>query len=185
MTKGGARDWYRDGVAGHYAGHGAAYRNPHASIIDDAVAIAIDRWSLDVSSVFDLAAGAGELTLSICSVRPAANVVGADPFTFAAYESQTGQSCERSTFEAIAAGALGERAFSLIGCSFAMHLCPPSVLPTLAIALAQRSTRLLILTPHKRPVLRATWGWRLHDEFVERRVRVRLYESTLHSSPEA
>ena len=185
MANHGARDWYRDGVAGHYAAHGDAYRNPHASIIDDAVAIALDRWQLDVSTVLDLAAGAGELTLAIRAVRAAATIVGCDPFTFAAYEAQTRQPCERLSFQDVAAGALGERSFSLVGCSFAMHLCSPSILPTLAITLAQRTPRLLILTPHKRPVIRADWGWRLHDEFVEKRVRVRLYESTLHSPTEA
>lgn len=184
MADGGARDWYRDGVAGHYAAHGEAYRNPHAEIIDEAVAIAIKRWQLNVSAVLDLAAGAGELTLAIRKARPDAALVGSDPFTFAAYEATTGHACERLSFEDVAAGALGERSFSLVGCSFAMHLCPTSILPTLAIALAQQSPQLLIVTPHKRPVIRSDWGWRMHDEFVEQRVRVRLYESSIHSPHE-
>lgn len=184
MPDGGARDWYRDGVGEHYAAHGADYRNPHAEIIDDAVAIAIERWKLDASNVLDLAAGAGELTLAIRAAAPTATIVGSDPFTFAAYESQTGQPCERWSFEHVAAGVLGDRSFSLVGCSFAMHLAPPSLLPPLAIALAQRSPRLLILTPHKRPAIRSDWGWTPAGEFVERRVRVRLYESTLHSPTE-
>ena len=48
-------------------------------------------------SLLDLAAGAGELTMAICArFRPTATVVGSDPFTFAAYEAQTGQPCERA-----------------------------------------------------------------------------------------
>ena len=180
MADGGSRDWYRDGVAGHYAAHGEAYRNPHAAIIDDAIAIAFGRWPIDASNVLDLAAGAGELTLAIRKVRPDATIVGSDPYTAGAYRAQTGEWCKRWSFDDIARGGLGSHPFSLVGCSFAMHLCPPSVLPTLAIALAQRSPRLLIVTPHKRPTIRPAWGWTLAGELVERRVRVRLYESSLH-----
>lgn len=183
MKETGARDWYRDGVDHHYASHGESYRNPHAAIIDDAVALAIERWSLDVSNVLDLAAGAGELTLAIRNVRPAAKIVASDPYTFDAYRAQTGEFCKRWSFEDVARGELGLRSFSLVGCSFALHLCLASVLPTLAITLAQRSPTFLILTPHKRPTIREAWGWRLADEFVEQRVRVRRYESTLHSPP--
>jgi hypothetical protein len=35
---------------------------------------------------------------------------------------------------------------------------------------------LIIITPHKRPQLRDSWGWTLHDEFVLNRVRARLYK---------
>lgn len=180
----GARQWYRDGVGEHYATHGASYRNPHASIIVGAVRLAFERFLLDASDALDLSAGAGELTLAIRAARPNASIVATDPYTSAAYESQVGQPCERFSFEQIAAGALRDRRFSLVGCSFAMHLCPPSLLPALAIDLAQRSPQLLILTPHKRPVIRDAWGWRPVGEFVEQRVRVRLYESTLHSPPD-
>jgi hypothetical protein len=89
-----------------------------------------------------------------------------------------GEPAENITFEQIAEGSLANRRYSLIACSFAMHLCDKSRLPALAIQLSMISPALLILTPHKRPMLRAEWGWDLEGEFVLRRVRARLYRST-------
>lgn len=99
-----------------------------------------------------------------------------------AYVDQTGLPCEQLTFEQIAAGALRGRTYSLIGCSFAMHLCPPSQLPMLLIELSQIARQLVILSPHKRPIIRDGWGWRLQDSFTEQRVHVRLLESTIEKA---
>jgi len=79
----------------------------------------------------------------------------------------------------VAAGALRGRRYSLVGCSFAMHLAAESLLPQLCLELAQAAPHLLILTPHKRPTLRPAFGWDLTDEFVHERVRTRLYASRL------
>ena len=98
-----------------------------------------------------------------------------DPFTAAAYETRTGQSCARITFEQIAEGALRGQSYSIIVCSFAMHLVDASRLPALCWELAQIAPQLMILTPHKRPILREDWGWRLHEEILHQRVRARLY----------
>ena len=60
-----------------------------------------------------------------------------------------------STFADIAADALSGREYSLIVCSFALHLCEPSRLPALAFELARAADAMLILTPHKKPEIRA------------------------------
>jgi SAM-dependent methyltransferase len=179
----GARDWYDDGVASHYATHGASYRNPHEPIVNEIVALALARWTIDTYSVLDLCAGSGELTRAIRASHKQATVVGCDPFTFAAYERETGRPCERFDFAAIAGGAFRGRTYTLVGCSFAMHLCAPSLLPQLALELAQIAAHLLILTPHKRPVIHHEWGWQHVGEFVHRRVRSRLYASTMFGPP--
>jgi hypothetical protein len=176
MTE-GARDWYRGGVAAHYRAHGRDYANPHAPIIRSLLIDVTTRWSLDLSHVLDLACGAGEVTVSLQSL--AAHIAGIDPFTGDAYTRNTGLPCESLTFEQIASGALRDRRYSLVACSFAMHLCPVSMLPALGTELAQVAPRLLILTPHKRPRLTATHGWTLTDEAVRERVRARLYTSRL------
>lgn len=203
MAKHGARDWYEDGVADHYREHGASYRNPHATIIDRCLEVAVARWPLRLEHVLDLAAGAGEFTLALSRATrlpPAAGptqsigiagvrggqdvlpITACDAFTMRAYEAQTGLPCRQLTFEQIAAGALRGGSFALIGCSFAMHLCPPSQLPVLALELSQIGQQLMILSPHKRPIIRDGWGWRLLDSFTEQRVHVRLFESTIDST---
>jgi len=98
-----------------------------------------------------------------------------DPYTHVAYTKRTGAPCEALTFEQIAAGALRGRVYSLIACSFAMHLVESSRLASLCYALSQLSQSLLILTPHKRPTLRPEWGWTLKHEILHERVRARLY----------
>lgn len=178
-----AREWYEDGIDDHYRSHGASYRNPHEPQLFGAVARALREWPMiDTSAVLDLAAGSGELTRAIRAVRPGSGIVGCDPFTGDAYRAHAGDRFETLSFEQIAAGALRERRFTLIGCSFAMHLCPASLLPQLALELAQVSPHLLILTPHKRPILREAWGWHPVGEFVEQRVRVRLHASNVTPS---
>jgi hypothetical protein len=178
-----ARDWYREGVASHYREHGRDYANPHAPIVRALLDDVVPRWSLDLAHVLDLACGAGEVTVALrdsVSLRDrATRIDGIDPFTGDAYRRATGQPCEPISFEQIAAGALRGRRYSLVVCSFAMHLCPESMLPALGTELAQVTPRLLILTPHKRPALRESHGWTLSGERIRERVRARLYTSRL------
>jgi hypothetical protein len=164
------------GVLGFYRESGSEYRNPHEPQIQHSLKIAARDWNLDLSHVLDLAAGSGEVTLALRSLGAKA-IEGIDPFTYAAYEERTGQVAGRETFEQVAAGALSDRSYSLIVCSFALHLLEESRLPRVAIQLGRIGTRLLILTPHKRPQIRADWGWELEREMVVERVRSRLYRS--------
>ena len=111
-------------------------------------------------------------------IRRGGQVTGIDPFTFEAFQKRIGLEAEQFSFEDIANGALEGRRFSLIVCSFALHLVEVSRLPTVAFQLAQIAERLLILTPHKRPNLKAEWGWNLESEVLEARVRARLYRTS-------
>ena len=167
-------DAYVDhGTRGYYQQFGAEYRNPHEAIVFDLLQAVAREWPVDLTNVLDLAAGSGEVTLALHSSAQA--IAAIDPFTAVAYEGRTGQACEKMTFEAIAAGGLQGRRYSLIVCSFAMHLVEPSRLPTLCWALAEVTGQLLILTPHKRPDLEPAWGWGLTHERLLDRVRARLY----------
>ena len=105
------------------------------------------------------------------------HIAAIDPFTAVAYTRRTGLPCEAMTFERIAAGGLRGRRYSLIVCSFALHLAMPSRLPTLCWELAGVARQLLILTPHKRPTIDPAWGWSLTHECLHERVRARLYVS--------
>jgi SAM-dependent methyltransferase len=165
------------GVQAYYTQHGATYRNPHEPIVRDVLAQAVERWRLDLRLVLDLACGSGEATLALRDLG-AGSIEGADPYTGVAYRARTGQEAQPWSFEAIARGALAGRRYSLIVCSFGLHLAPPSWLPGLAYQLGLAAGALLVVTPHKRPHLNPAWGWILQDEFLRDRVRARYYTTT-------
>ena len=163
------------GPRGFYEQFGADYRNPHEPVVQDLIAKIANQWPLDVSHVLDLAAGSGEASLALTPW--AKDIAAIDPFTAAAYEARTGRPCENMSFEQIAAGGLRGRAYSMIVCSFALHLAELSRLPMLCWELAAVAGQLLVLTPHKRPVIEPAWGWTLSQEMLHQRVRARLYTS--------
>lgn len=169
------RQQYQEhGVEGYYSQFGADYRNPHEAIICEVLQEAVRRGQLDLTSVLDLACGSGEVTLVLRELG-CQQIDGVDPNTGEAYLARTGQQAKAISFEQIAAGALSGRNYTLIVCSFAMHLIEESWLPSLLAQLGLISDTLLILTPHKRPEIKAAWGWKLEDEFVSERVRARVY----------
>ena len=170
-------EYDRHGAEQFYAQQGKHYRNPHEPQLVATFAHALERWPVNLKDVLDLAAGSGEITLAL-GAGGATKVTGIDPYTFDAYEFRTDQAAERLSFEQIADGALAGRRYSLVVCSFAMHLCERSRLPGLCLQLSMISPALLIFTPHKRPVIRDEWGWALAGEFVVQRIRARLYNST-------
>ncbi len=174
------RNAYADmGVDAFYQTHGATYRNPHEDAIGALLREVAFAWQLDLSRVLDLACGSGEATLSLRELG--AHVEGADPYTGEAYRERTGQTTRPLSFEQIAGGALEGEEFSLVVCSFALHLAEPSRLPMLCLRLAQISPALLILTPHKRPAIFKSWGWSLSHEIVAERVRARFYQSSIEA----
>jgi SAM-dependent methyltransferase len=164
------------GAGGCYRRFGATYRNPHEPSLRRAIQSAVQSWRPDLSRVLDLAAGSGEATLVLRELG-AGHVEGIDPYTAEAYQRRTGSPASRLTFEDVAAGALSNERYTFIVCSFALHLCEPSRLPALAYQLSVAAPALLVLTPHKRPILRPEWGWDLIGEQVVERVRTRFYRS--------
>jgi SAM-dependent methyltransferase len=192
------------GIDGYYREHGDTYRNPHEDAVRDALAVAVRTWSPDLSCVLDLACGSGEATLALRFLG-ARHIDGIDPYTAAAYLARTGLTAASWRFEDIALGALaapdrsvcsrlgandsagetlvadntvagGEgRRWSLVVCSYALHLVEASWLPGVCRALADVADQLLIVTPHKRPEIRLGWGWGAPLELRYERTRVRLY----------
>ncbi len=162
------------GPTAYYRDHGSTYRNPHEPIIRRAIPIAVERWALDLANVLDFACGSGEATLILRAIG-AASVDGVDPYTGVAYLARTGQATQPFTFDDVAAGALAGRRYSLIVCSFALHLVEESRLPLLAHQLATISSSLLVLSPNKHPEVITHWP--LHEEFVYERVHIRHHRS--------
>jgi SAM-dependent methyltransferase len=165
------------GVTGFYEQFGATYSNPHEPQIRALLSRLIFDWRLDLSNVLDLACGSGEVSSLLLS--QGGTVSGIDPFTFEAYRKRIGFEAEQFSFEDIANGALEGRNYSLIVCSFALHLVDASRLPTVAYQLSRISDALLILTPHKRPHLKPDWGWMLGPVVLEAKVRARLYHKAV------
>jgi len=164
----------RFGARNYYERCGATYRNPHEPVIRRVLGEAVLTWRLDVHDVLDLACGSGEATLALRDLG-AERITGIDAYTASAFQERTGQLAESMTFDQIAAGSLAGRRYSLIVCSFALHLVEPSRLPRLAMQLSTVGNALLILSPHKRPIIKPEWGWHLDGELVRERVRARCY----------
>jgi hypothetical protein len=172
----GVRDDYADhplGAPGWYRDHGSTYRNPH----DDAVAAMVERSitthpELYEATVLDLAAGSGEVSQVLLTYG--FDTLACDPFTTDAFMRRLDRPCEPWSFEDIAHGALVDRTFSAVICSYALHLCEPSWLPVVCAQLALATDHLVIITPHKRPMINESWGWHLDDEHRDAGYRVRL-----------
>src|SRR5260221_7619003 len=171
-------NYERFGVQAFYERAGDSYRNPHDPAIREALKQSLNRWRPEQDNVLDLACGSGEVTLALREAD-GAHITGMDPYTGAAYFARTGQQAEAVTFEQISTGLLADRRYSLIVCSFALHLVEKSRLPLVAYQLSLIAPALLILTPHKRPILRSEWGWQVAGELSANRVRARFYRSTI------
>ena len=180
MSDEAIRNQYQQlGIANYYQKHGASYRNPHEPIIRDVLKQALVLWQPDTSRVLDLACGSGEVTLVLRELG-INNIEGVDPYTIAAYQERTEQAALPLSFVDIANGALSSKHYSLIVCSFALHLAEYSRLPMLCYQLASLAPSLLIVTPHKRPEIKPVWGWHLQGKFIHERVRARYYLSMIN-----
>ena len=181
------------GADGYYEAHGAEYTNPHEPTITTALPMALEQWRELIFADgplrrgLDLGCGSGEATAAFERWEGAAgcDVTAADPYTYAAFERRMGRPAERWTFADVAAGVLDERQpFDICLSSFALHLIEPSYLFTTLAALARSARLLVVLTPHKRPVIEPSTGWRSAGEVVHERVRVRLYVADGARRPE-
>ncbi len=164
------------GVKAFYQQFGDNYRNPHEAAIFKIIAAIIRESQADWSRVLDLASGSGEVTLALKSLGYT-NVDAIEPYIFKAYFERTGKTAETYCFEDIEQGCLSERRYTTLICSFALHLAEPSRLPRLSYQLSRIAPTLLVITPHKKPLLKPEWGWTLLNEWLIDRVRGRLYQS--------
>ena len=128
--------------------------------------------------MLDLACGSGEITHYFQKLG-FKHLSGIDPFTGPAYAARTGLEAVALSFSDIADGHLAGSQFDYIFCSFALHLAEPSRLPVLCHRLGEVGLHLVVLTPHKRPDIRAEWGWKMEREWLIDRVRLRFYSSGL------
>lgn len=155
-----------EGVDGYYLSHSETYSNPHFLIIKEI----IEKERIK-GSVLDLCCGSGEVS----KVLKGCFIIGSDPYTYNLYKKNTGYSCYSFSFLDIAQGKLSSENiyFDYIICSFALHLCPVSLLPMVLYELSRVSEKLIILSPHKRPYIKEYWV--LKRSYVYKRVHFREY----------
>jgi SAM-dependent methyltransferase len=138
-------EYKRHGVDNFYRLHGSDYENPHRSIVESLILQAKDEWNLS-GSILDLCCGSGEVS----NVLKEFDVEGIDPYTCELYMKNTRNNCIQMSFKDIVRFGLGKR-YDFIICSYAMHLCEPSMLAMLLYRIAESSNNLIIITPHKKP----------------------------------
>lgn len=222
------RQNYANGVDEYYAKHAAAtYRNPHYPGILKTLNTFLDIYYESLGAkvaaqtelnILDLAAGSGEVTEAVLnwerrrrmrkrSVPKNINITATDPYTSPAYVQRTNRPCLELSFTDITNGQLPDEPtaiYDLVICSFALHLLTdPSQLWALLYALSTRARHLVVLAPHKKPAIKAEWGWSRVDpwsmleideetdkpkqiggnrgdgfEIYEERVRLRVWKST-------
>ena len=186
------------GVENYYIKHGDSYRNPHELKINNALNKLLfndkNIWikQIDFSYILDLCCGSGEITMYLkkylMNKKNKNNkdinmrIDAIDPFTYNAYLNRTGMKAYKYNFQDIQNGILWELLtdndhYSLIVCSYALHLCQQTRLSSVCYCLSMVGEKLLIITPHKRPIIDKKMGWQLLHENVCDKVRIRLYQS--------
>jgi len=166
------------GVKDFYTFHGGDYKNPHELSIKKSIDYIYDNWNLDFSKVLDLAAGKGEIT-KILEIKGIKDIEAVDGYLSNEYMKETGKKCYNMTFDDISKGSLRGRFYSLIICSYALHLLEESKLPMFLLQLPEITDSLLIISPHKKPYIKDGWGWELKKEIEIDRVRCRYFASTI------
>lgn len=156
---GSVRAGYEElGVEGYYKLHNEDYSNPHINEIEYLLKKEIDKNYFG-TNILDLCCGSGEVTNILKQYMGIRNynIEGLDPYTAPAYKKNTGKDCLIYDFKDIVQGALNNKRYHTIICSFAMHLCEQSMLNNMLYQLSLIANTLIILTPHKRPDINVWW----------------------------
>jgi SAM-dependent methyltransferase len=173
----GVRDAYATiGVQRFYEDHAADYRNPHEQQVREIVRRNHQRF--DCTRVLDLACGGGEVTRALQELGYT-DFLGVDPHTCALYGQKSGSPCLAYSFDDILRGKL-RGSYSVIICSFGLHLIEESKLPLLVQQLLLLSDTIAIITPHKRPELEKYGVRKVHEDFVltakGKKVKLKVYK---------
>lgn len=126
------------------------YKNPHAKSIE--ILLRNNHNILPLENVLDLACGTGLVT-NILQSLGYLNITGLDPYLHEEYSTTTNCSCYNMSFKDIVINGLSQY-FSCIICSFALHLCEHSMLPSLLYRLSSISNTLVVISPSKFPIIK-------------------------------
>ena len=126
--------------------------------------------------ILDLACGSGEVTVALKNLGYN-NIVGVDPYTHEKYTEVTGLPCGKETFLDILNGALDDSRFDVIVVSYALHLVKEGMMHDFCRKMAELSPKLIIISPHKFPVMKESYGWKEVENTVLDRVHMRVFDS--------
>ncbi|MFY0656274.1 MAG: class I SAM-dependent methyltransferase [Neptunomonas phycophila] len=160
------------GVEEYYRQHAQDYENPHEEFIHHHLKFRIKEF--EDKSILDLCCGGGEVTKFLTD-RKITDVEGCDPFTHDVYVENTNLPCHKFDFKHLATKGL-DKQYDVIICSFAMHLCPDSMLHNVLYNLSVSCDTLLIITPNKKPFIDDS-SFTFENEVIYNRVYSRLYTS--------
>ena len=175
------------GIKDYYIINGMYYVNPHEHQLILNLPSIIKKWFPKLLSVIDLACGSGEITLILNKIYDNINIVGIDPYTYDNYNKRTGKNCIKLSFEEISTLSASNNIsillnnlctnYDVIICSYALHLIDKSWLPSLLYQLSTITKYLIIISPHKRPIIDIKTGWKLIEEIrpKESKQRYSLY----------
>jgi SAM-dependent methyltransferase len=164
------------GVENYYIKHAIDYFNPHEQTIHHLLNVAEQRNYIG-HKVLDLCCGSGEVTNALEKYNH--QIIAVDPYTFQAYYKKTGRQALELSFKDIVQGKLND-CFDTIICSFALHLCEPSLFYNLLWQLSNLSSALIVISPNKKPDCDSIANWLLVDEIIHERVRMKTYFKTYH-----
>jgi 2-polyprenyl-3-methyl-5-hydroxy-6-metoxy-1,4-benzoquinol methylase len=164
------------GVKNFYQFNFDQYKNPHESIIYKSIIFVNDNWDVNFNKTLDLACGTGIVTTALSKLGY--NYIDAcDAYSCKYYQKETNKICKNISFDDIINGSLDNEKYDTIICSFALHLLEDSKMAIFLYKLTQISKQLLILSPHKRPIIKDEWGWLLQNEIIIDKVRIRLFNN--------
>lgn len=137
------------GVAEFYKENSSTYENPHELIIHSHLNQLIKSKDISQGKILDLCCGTGQVT-NLLKSKGFRQITGIDPYTNVEYQKRTNCRAYNFDFRYIAQKGLPEK-YDTIICSFALHLCPESLLPQVLWSLSQSCKKLIIISPNKKP----------------------------------
>ena len=121
--------------------------------------------------------GNGDVISVLSELYPSVIFTGVDPYLNEVYERKQKRDCLKLSFKDLATDFESFPKTDIIVCSFALHLCPTDLLPTILFNLASKSKYLVILTPNKKPEINQFWD--LIETQKEERVTMKIYRSQI------
>ncbi len=162
----------------YYINHGNSYSNPHQNSIEKIVKDVVTTFFTIQHSYLDLGCGGGQVSMALNSIG-CKNVVGLDPYTTSLYKKNCPFPILAHSFQDVAYNKIQLDNCDVVIASFSLHLCPLHDLKLLCINLALVCQWLVIISPHKNPILTDDCGFKLVEFFKSDRIHVRIYKSEL------
>jgi hypothetical protein len=184
------------GVKIYYKNHGNEYKNPHAHllkhIVSDLLCDQVDHFKREALTMLDLSCGSGEGTVALLESFKALGIVCSDltldvsdPYTLHAFHEQrlmnplpsyvTLRDSYAWSFEELSHSDSMLPSYDIVISSFALHLAQ-TCLFSLLYNLSLHSRILIVISPHKKPVISSASGWILVKK-IQKRIHAWMYSS--------